>query len=821
MSIIGCAVMIPINISLSHSNYSNSNGGKQSIISSAFTTMTPQYVSSMAIWSQVVCAWSFDAIVGFFLWWNYRAVVALRRRYFQSPEYHRTLHARTLMITHVPPEVRSDEGLLVITDKVNPTAAVPRTAIGHDVKGLPRLIRQHDAAVRRLESELAKYLKHPDHLPAKRPMMCPSRREGGSIRGKVDAIDYLTVRIKVLEEEINHARASIDKRSAMPYGFASWERIEHAHAVAHAARNKHPQGTNIKLAPRPGHIIWENLHLSPSVRRWRRFASVIWVIVLTLLWIAPNALIAVFLSNLNNLGRVWPTFQTSLSREPKLWAAVQGIASPALTSLVYLILPTVFRRLAVRAGNLTKTAREKDVLDRLYAFFVVNNLIVFSLFSAGWTFVSTVVNATHHNTSAWDAVRSANVAARILGSLCQVSPFWVVWLLQRSFGAAIDLSQLTNLVRVWFSKIFLAPTPRQAIEWTAPPPFDYAAYCNYFLFYATVALCFATLQPIVLPVTAFYFGLETVMKKYLLMYVFVTKNETAGRLWRLLFNRMVFATILANFVVALAVITKGTFNMLYCMIPLPFLMIGFKAYCMKAFDDDMEFYHRGKLTDEEALDAAGGGKLSTKSEGLSVKFGHPALYKPLITPMVHAKAGDALRRIYQGRLDPADYTGEYSDIMMEHMASDQPGKKSMHVGLGVSPSPFEFVPENHLDFAYFKDRPDFRDEFGGGIYGRPDDLITDRSHTPRSLSLSSAAEESRLRLTHNNNDDDESDDSDADVTDMHNHHASPPESQAGGLYYQSNESETRLLDHAERPARTPAVDRWRTGGYGPVQQDDG
>ena len=673
--------------------------------------------------------------------------------------------------------------------------------------------------------------------------MRPSRREGG-IQGKVDAIDYLTIRIKVLEEEINHVRASVDKRSAMSYGFASWERIEHAHAVARAALHKHPQGTNIKLAPRPSDIIWENLHLSSPLRRWRRFMNLIYVIALTVLWIAPNALIAVFLSNLNNLGRVWPTFQTSLNAEPRVWAAVQGILAPAITSLVYLVLPIIFRRLAVRAGNLTKTAREKDVMDRLYAFFVFNNLIVFSMFSAAWTFVSTVVNATHHNHSAWDAIRSSNVAAKIFGSLCQVSPFWVAWLLQRSFGAAIDLAQLSNMIRVSFSKVFMAPTPRQTIEWTAPPPFDYATYYNYFLFYITVALCFATLQPIVLPVTAFYFGLDTVMKKYLLMYVFVTKNESGGRFWRLIFNRMVFATILANCVVALAVIAKGTWTMVYCLIPLPFLMIGLKVYCKKMFDADMDFYNRGQLSDEEALDDTGKASslsslTSKASEGLSAKFGHPALYKPLITPMVHAKAGDALRKVYQGRLDPTDYTGEYSDIMLDHMTSGQPGRKSMGPFAGNNnnnntTAPFEFVPESHLDFAYFKDRPEFRDELGGGIYGRPDDSIMgmgiERSHR-RFMTSTTAGSNENASLSSTRPPSPTYDYTGEDVADMRALY----DEQHRGLYDHSNESETRLLDNAEQPARSvPPVSVAGAGtatgtatetgagayGYGRVQQED-
>lgn len=90
MSFIGCAVMIPVNLIESRTPYTKTL--------SAFATMTPQYVSTQAIWSQVVCAWAFDIIIALFLWWNYKAVLTLRRRYFQSSDYQRSLHARTLMV---------------------------------------------------------------------------------------------------------------------------------------------------------------------------------------------------------------------------------------------------------------------------------------------------------------------------------------------------------------------------------------------------------------------------------------------------------------------------------------------------------------------------------------------------------------------------------------------------------------------------------------------------------------------------------------------------------------------------------------------------
>ncbi|KAJ5584435.1 uncharacterized protein N7459_004235 [Penicillium hispanicum] len=817
MSIIGCLVMIPLNMTQSK----GSGGGSAD---STLYLMTPLYVTNpTAIWSQVFCAWAIDLIIVFFLWRNYRAVRSLRRQYYQSSDYQRSLHARTLMVTDIPQPDRSDEGILRLTDKVNPTAALPRAAIGRNVKDLPRIIKEHEELVRELESVLAKYLKHPEQLPAKRPRMRPPRKQRDKHPdGKVDAIDYLTIRIRVLEEEIKHGRASIDRRNPMPYGFASWENIEQAHAVAWTARRKHPKGTTIQLAPRPSDLIWENLPLSPQSRKWKRFANFIWVTLLTVVWIVPNALIAVFLSDLSNLGTVWPAFQTSLSAYPNVWAAVQGIASPAVTSLVYIVLPIIFRRLSVQGGSKTKTSRERHVLGQLYAFFVFNNLIVFSLFSAAWKFVSTVINKSHDNENAWQAIVDSQLYTKMVSALCTVSPFWVTWLLQRNMGATIDLVQLISLVWVWFSRTFLAPTPRQAIEWTAPPPFDYSSYYNNFLFFSTVAMCFATLQPIVLPVTALYFGVDALLRKYLLMYVFVTKNESAGAFWRPVFNRMIFGTILSNFIIALVSKAKGTWTMAFCVIPLPFLLIGFKVYCMKVFDPEIDFYNRANLTDVEAIGASKAGKKA--GDRLSSKFGHPALYKPLMTPMVHARAAAALKEIYQGRLDSGEMEGEYSDIAMHPMMASQPGK--------AEPAPFEVVPENHLDFSYFKDRADFREEFGGGIYGRPEDLITERSQTPRSnlggeWSPSSSRASSPVPSLPSMS-----------ALKMHEGYDTPESAglihpafrvplsrgdSGNALYQQSNESETRLLSAAQTPAQTDLANplgQWRSGGYGPVQQEE-
>ncbi|KAI0125510.1 hypothetical protein BJ170DRAFT_583138 [Xylariales sp. AK1849] len=727
LAALGCGILIPINWT------KNTNtDDKQTWL----MRLTPLTVWDQSNWGLVVVAYLFNITICGFLWWNYRKVLELRRMYFESEEYQHSLHARTLMLNDIPKKMGSDEGIARIIDEVIPQSSFSRTAVARNVKGLPDLIVQHDHTVRKLEAVLAKYLRDPQNLPAGRPMCHPSKKDpsyGTYPKGqKIDAIEYLTQRIRELEVEVKEVRNTLDKRNTLPYGFASYDDISEAHCIGYALRKRKPKGATISLAPRPNDIIWDNMPMSPQTRNWNRVFNNFWIVVLTFIWVAPNAMIAVFLVNLSNLGLVWPAFQDSLSANNTFWSIVQGVASPAITSLVYLALPVIFRRLSIRAGDRTKTGRERHVVAKLYSFFVFNNLIVFSLFSTLWSFVAAVISDTQKSGDAWQAILEQEPAQTLFIALCNISPFWITWLLQRNLGAAIDLAQLWTLVYSFFMRKFSNPTPRELIELTAPPPFEYAMYYNYFLFYTTVALCYAGLQPLVLPAAALYFAVDVWLKKYLLLYIFVTKTESGGMFWRVLFNRVIFAAMLSNLVVFLTVWVRGdgTHFMAYASVPLPFIMIGFKIFCARTFDDKIHYYAiRNVRQNPEAM-----GKDHLRSDRLASRFGHPALYKPLITPMVHAKAQTLLASIYKGRLSDGReaYSGDtmstsgYSDAyILDSMTKSGRTKGSAVPG-------FEIVPEGKMDFEFYKNRPEFASEHGGGeIYGRHIDLV--RPGTPGSM----------------------------------------------------------------------------------------
>ncbi|KAF2192555.1 hypothetical protein K469DRAFT_731063 [Zopfia rhizophila CBS 207.26] len=552
-----------------------------------------------------------------FIFLNYRAVLKLRT-YFNGSDYKSSLHSRTLLVwlTHIPEQSRSDGGIAQLVEEVKPTHDTPRTAIGRNVKDLPKLIKEHDDTVQELESYLAKYISEDD------------RATHGA--GKVDAIDYLADRIARLEADVREVRESIDKRNPLPYGLASYTHTEDAHAVAYESRKKGPGRCDVYLGPKSHDLLWGIFH-DPRV-------------LLTIVFIVPNILTS-----------------DILQQYPTRWGIAQGILAPLTRTLMYLAIPIIFCRLYTHSGDVSKTSLERHVTSRLYAFFVFNNLVVFSVFRSAWRFP----------------------ASQMQGNL----------------GAAIDLIQAWLLI--WGYRIL-----------SSPQPFEYADYYNNFLFVARVGLCFGTLRPIILPITAFYIGIVVWFKKYLLQYALITKTESGGRFWQFLVNRLLFAVPPANAVIALVIGAQGVGSIN-------------SRYCKSTFDDKLAYYTTEPFADLEGGGGPEEGKVK-RNDNVGLRFGHPVPYNCLVALMIHTKSRHLLTEIYghrsnqdrnifeaEGHRDPTDRARAntpmaYSDMFIAEM--DQ----------------VEIVAEQDLDFEIFKRRAGFIEEFGGDgeLYGRHEDLIS-------------------------------------------------------------------------------------------------
>lgn len=91
LCVTGVGILLPVNVS----KWQDYKGEKNP---NWVVGITPLNTWAPAIWSQVVIAWCFNLIIMGFLWFNYRKVLQLRRKYFETEDYQKSLHSRTLMV---------------------------------------------------------------------------------------------------------------------------------------------------------------------------------------------------------------------------------------------------------------------------------------------------------------------------------------------------------------------------------------------------------------------------------------------------------------------------------------------------------------------------------------------------------------------------------------------------------------------------------------------------------------------------------------------------------------------------------------------------
>jgi hypothetical protein len=94
------------------------------------------------------------------------------------------------------------------------------------------------------------------------------------------------------------------------------------------------------------------------------------------------------------------------------------------------------------------------------------------------------------------------------------STYWLLFLPMRGFLVFFELAQLIKLVLLSFKTLIFAKTPRDIMEWTKPPAFQYPVVYANLLFLAAIGLIYAPLAPLVTLFTMVVFWLSHFIYKY-------------------------------------------------------------------------------------------------------------------------------------------------------------------------------------------------------------------------------------------------------------------------------------------------------------------
>ncbi|KAJ7350488.1 hypothetical protein DFH08DRAFT_695445 [Mycena albidolilacea] len=654
---LSCGILIPINVAYNLKNVTSKDRNLLSM-------MTIRDVSGNLLFAHVVVTYLITFLIMFCVYIHWGQMVRLRRAWFRSPEYLGAFYARTLTVLHVPKSSQSDAGIKEIFDSIRVPYPTTSVHIGRKVGKLPELIEYHNQTVRELETYLVRYLKG-GKIGRKRPTV----RIGGTCGcggTKRDAIDFYTEKLKRTEAAIEDYRQHFHEHKPENYGFASMAAVPYAHVVAKLLGDKHPKGTDISLAPNPKDIIWENMTKSDGEIARKRMMGFIWLAVVCFFNTIPLFAISI-LANLAALTTWVPFLAHWQESSTRTFNIVSGILPPAVSGIFGFFLPIIMRSLSQYMGALTQSRLDRAVVARYFSFMVISQLFIFTLVGVIFKSVEQIVIAIGGKKSFNEIIDNLHTLPDTINrTYIDQSSYWLTFFPLRGFLVLFDLAQIINLVWLSFKTRVFGRTPRDIREWTQPPEFQYAIYYTNILFMGAVGLVFAPLAPLVALAAAVVLWMSSIVEKYQLMFVYITKVETGGRLWNVVINRLLFMVILMQLLMTLTIgLQYGfkSFTWISTLPPILFIAV-FKIYIDRSFDSAFRYY----IPTPEELDAAKihSERADARANKLEKRFGHPALHADLFTPMLHANMMGLLSQVYQGKISREHAKlGEYGGQKMD------------------------------------------------------------------------------------------------------------------------------------------------------------
>ncbi|KAJ1898282.1 hypothetical protein LPJ66_002850 [Kickxella alabastrina] len=639
--VLGMCIVVPVNYS-SGDNVNVTGNLKQF----ALLWITLYHITTLGVLSlHVVAAYIFTAIFFYFIWREYKHYIRIKQDYYASPQYLRKLQSRTVMVSRVPPQMQTDRALHAFVSSQCTAVKPTQASIARKIGKLQELVDKHEQSVRKLEKVLAKYLAG-DYQKKPRPKI----KVAGAM---VDAIEHYTLEIESLESTVNQARRETEKFNPTSIGFVSYPTPQMAHEVMKLLKSlKKVSPTTAQLAPHPKDIIWSNAQMSKGKRIGRLWSARLISVLFCFIAFWPVAALT-FIGDAINIQVIWPETQGFFTRHNTMTTIWQSSFSPLILMLYYILIPHVFRAISRYQGISTHTGVERAVLKKMYVFYFLSNIFVFTL-------VGVIVRGVLEKALSGEAI--ASLAHNFVQSLNMKAQFWTSYVSLKGLSAMLEFAQLIGLIRIFFMRYTRDLTPRELHDLTKPPEFDYSPVYSLYLWVFTIGMFYSLYSPIVLPFAFLDFVLAYWVYKYAVMYVYQTRHDTAGIMWRNVIDRMIVSMVIfQTYMICCLKVRMDEFTdrldevrsmqpIIYIFIPLPVItcIVGFMMHhwISRKTNYMMETAETGsKLDVDDMIDED-----ANVDETLGDRFLHPTFSQPLNTPMVDKRIRHLLPKIYRGRV---------------------------------------------------------------------------------------------------------------------------------------------------------------------------
>ncbi|CCE79589.1 Piso0_001666 [Millerozyma farinosa CBS 7064] len=388
---------------------------------------------------------------------------------------------------------------------------------------------------------------------AKRPKM----RKGlfGLFGPNVDAINYYTDQLDVIDKEIKKIRQRDYPPSST--AFITMKNVSQAQMVAQAVLDPKVNHLISELAPAPHDIIWDNMCLSRKERNLKIFLVTLVIGILSIALIFPVGYLAQLL-NINSISKVWPSFAAFLKRNKVIANIVTTLLPTYLFTILNMIMPYAYIWITSKQGYTSHSDEELSSVSKNFFYIFVNLFFVFT--TAGTASLSD----------------TTKIAYKLAKSLRDLSLFYVDLIVLQGLGIfPYKLLLMGNLIRYSVRAIFHCKTPSDYLKLIKPPTFNFGLHLPQPILILIITIVYSIMSTRILTAGVIYFLVGYFVYKYQLLYACVHPPHSTGKVWPLVFRRVIFGLLIFQITMMGSLSLQKGFACALALGPLPFITIGF------------------------------------------------------------------------------------------------------------------------------------------------------------------------------------------------------------------------------------------------------
>ncbi|AET39244.1 Csc1p Ecym_4167 [Eremothecium cymbalariae DBVPG len=443
----------------------------------------------------------------------------------------------------------------------------------------------------------------------------PTMRTGlfGWFGEKVDAIDYLTQQLNFIDEEIVKARQK--HYSPTPTAFITMDSVANAQMAAQALLDPGVHCFIARLAPAPHDIKWDHVCLSRKERLAKSYSVTIFIGLCTIFLILPVSYLATLL-NIKTITKFWSGLAKFL--EGNEWALniVTGLL-PYIFTLLNVGIPYLYAHLTSKQGLVSHSEEELSLVSKNFFYVFVDLFLVFTLAGTASTYWGYLSDTT-------------KIAYQLAASVKELSLFYVDLIILQGIGFfPIKLLLVGSLIGFPFVKI-TCKTPRQRREMFNPPIFNFGLQLPQPIVVLIITIIYSVMSTKILASGLVYFIIGYYVYKYQLVYATDHLPHATGKVWPLVFRRVIMGLLLFQLTMAGTLAGfQGGWVLSSCLFPLPLITISFLWDFEKNYLPLSQFIALSSIRENER-DRAN----FPDSADVNDNFDYPYLVSPLEGPML-------------------------------------------------------------------------------------------------------------------------------------------------------------------------------------------